>query len=317
MDGYVQRTARLENVVIQVLERRVGSVCAPVSLLPHLVRVLQRVEYGRVSDCAIPPFSSGGVLHQVNPFIPIRYFLVLVPVPLRLLDWQPAKDLELVVEVIEDDHLGMLDDQVADPLEPVRMRVRDSPDKAHHLRDMADWPVLEIVPSFLEDHLVFFPVPLTVDVHRMASGMTLVRHVDCDGFEMPSKRLCLQVTVHLRKLSVRAEHDMTTCEFGTRLVEPVGDEERYVVHPSVTRCGTEKDPLVFLGDPEKRLDPRSMSHDPLLIEDEECVSDVLVGVQVLPGVDDRCYPEEPGFLLPVPGVAFLRCCNHVELDPGR
>src|SRR5689334_8181180 len=63
--------------------------------------------------------------------------------------------------------------------------------------------------------------------------------------------------------------DVLVDEVCLELVPAVSDEHRDVVHPRVAWRATEQNPLVMLGDLDKRLRPGPISNDSLLVEDEE------------------------------------------------
>src|SRR5688572_13715930 len=107
---------------------------------------------------------------------------------------------------------------------------------------------------------------------------------------------------------------MLSDELGTILVEPVGDEHGNIVHPCITRCSRQQDPVVILGDLDERLDPRTFSHKTLLIEDEEVILIVDILPEIVPAVDGQDLLDiqslTSGFTLPVKSVALLGGSDH-------
>src|SRR4051794_2734967 len=93
-----------------------------------------------------------------------------------------------------------------------------------------------------------------------------IAHVDQDLVTVLTQLPLVQITLDLGKLGEGCIDDMFADELGFVLVEAVGDEDRYVVHPGVTRGCAEQDPLIRLGDLEKGLDPLTTADKALLIE---------------------------------------------------
>lgn len=93
------------------------------------------------------------------------------------------------------------------------------------------------------------------------------------------------VLSHLRVWYVRLILDMSFLEFRTILVETVGNKDRNIVEPGITRCCSKKDPVVSLGDEDKRFRPGPRSNNPLFVEYEEGIFHVLILVDVVPRVD--------------------------------
>ena len=80
---------------------------------------------------------------------------------------------------------------------------------------------------------------------------------------------------------------MSTNKLGTVLVESIGDEERNIVFPLITRCGGQHDPLIVLGHLNKRLCPSAVTHHPLLVKNKECTLDIDVLMDVVVGLDGQ------------------------------
>src|SRR6478735_6997423 len=115
---------------------------------------------------------------------------------------------------------------------------------------------------------------------------------------------------------------MLTGELCTILEVTVRNEDRYVVHPSVTwGCGKQY-PTVSRSNFVERLDPGSATHQALLVEDEEGILDPLVLADVVPAIHDHLDAggtelwvhgdtHLDGLVLPVKIVTLLCGSDHV------
>jgi hypothetical protein len=114
-----------------------------------------------------------------------------------------------------------------------------------------------------------------------------------------------------------------TNEVSPVLEEPVGDEDRNVVHPRVSGRSGQQDPGVVLHDLEERLDPFSATNQSLLVEDEDGTLNVRVLVQIVPRIDrentaDRfvgvlTYRHSGKLFLPVLAISLTRRGDDVDV----
>ena len=140
------------------------------------------------------------------------------------------------------------------------------------------------MPPLLDDQLHHILVVLHLDRMHVSLGMTLVRHVDQKAVPPLDHLPHTQISLDLRVLAVGRVDDVVALELSPVLDEPVGDEQRNIVLPLVTRRGTEHDPSVVFGDLEERLHPGPRTHQTLLIKYEERSDLVLILVDVVPAV---------------------------------
>src|SRR4029077_135284 len=169
-----------------------------------------------------------------------------------------------------------------------------------------DWLVLQVVPSLPPYQIVPLLVVVSVDVYLVPDGVLLIRHFYKDAPEMACQHTRGDKPLHLRIFHKGREDDMLPQELRPRPVEAVRQEDGDIVHPGIPGSRAQQNPVVVLRDLQEGLLPCARPHDPLLIEDEERVLNVLVGLDVVPGVDLGEQAEEPRLSLPVPGVPLLR-----------
>lgn len=81
-DALIDRRLALEEVIPEICVGSIHPIDAPLTLLHHLPRVVQRIKHNRVCCSTVPCLRSTRILHQVHPPIPIRHRLVLMSVPL-------------------------------------------------------------------------------------------------------------------------------------------------------------------------------------------------------------------------------------------
>ena len=119
----------------------------------------------------------------------------------------------------------------------------------------------------------------------MSSRVTFVRHVNKDAIPETVEMKLLGIPLNLCEFTPLIEDDMATNELCPVLIEAISDEYWDIVHPVVPRGGRQHDPLIVLGDPKEGLNPRTTSHQSLLIEDKEGICNVLVIRDVVPRID--------------------------------
>lgn len=95
----------------EILERCIQPVDAPRCLLHDLIGVVLAIKNNGICFDTVPTFCSSVVLYKIDPFIRIRYRLMLVPIPLSHLHTvvigQMQENIQLIVEVIENDNSGV------------------------------------------------------------------------------------------------------------------------------------------------------------------------------------------------------------------
>src|SRR5436190_584904 len=166
-------------------------------------------------------------------------------------------------------------------------------------------------------------VALSLDLVLMSNRMRVERHLYENLRTQSYEFLHTCISLHLRPLRERVVDDVLAFELGSILVEPIGNKNGDVIHPCVTRCSREHDPVVHLCDLQKCFDPSSRSYQALFVEYEKGIraSDILT--QIVPAVYDHatverrvpCFPDYPlcGLVLPITRISFLRCRDYNQI----
>src|SRR5690348_12781304 len=119
----------------------------------------------------------------------------------------------------------------------------------------------------------------------MSDCLFLIPHMDKQLIAEIHQPPSGDVAVHLRKACVRVVYHMMSLKFGTILVEPICNEHGDIVQPRISRCRTEKYPVIILRYLQERLCPWTAANETLLIKNKESVTDVLILVNIVPTVN--------------------------------
>ena len=98
-------------------------------------------------------------------------------------------------------------------------------------------------------------------------------------------------------------------------VKLIGNEDRNVVLPCVSRCCRQQNPIICLGDFEKCFCPGSIANHPLLVKYKEGVFNFRILSDVVPGIHNHSIlvvvavlmsreEERSQFPLPLTGIPF-------------
>lgn len=79
----VNHGVRLQDIVVQIRERRVEPIDTTMGLMPLLVGICEGEEDHSVSLDAVPPLGTSLVVYKIYPAVSLWNRLVLVAVPLR------------------------------------------------------------------------------------------------------------------------------------------------------------------------------------------------------------------------------------------
>lgn len=225
-------------VVVQILIRRIQSVDSPRSLPHNLIGVVLAVEYNGVRLDAVPAFSTGIVLHQIDPPIAFRKRLMLVPVPLCnfsvLAIVQTHQNIKLIVEIIEDDDPGPAFANIKHFFLSACISVHQLPQQIAELAGGLDWLVLPEIPPVLADRQILHLVVIHKYILMVRNSRPLEVHVNQNPFPQPYQALGIQIPIDLRVLRTElAVYHVLVVKVRSVSVEPIGDEHRDIIRPAV------------------------------------------------------------------------------------
>jgi hypothetical protein len=103
----------------------------------------------------------------------------------------------------------------------------------------------------------------------MPFGVTWYGHVYDERSLVTFQDSLICVSLNLRELRESLEYDVVPNEFGSVLKEAISNEYRTVVHPVVTWCGGQHNPLIGFRNFNEGLNPSACTHQSLFIEYEE------------------------------------------------
>ena len=116
---------------------------------------------------------------------------------------------------------------------------------------------------------------------------------------------------------------MVSFELGRITIEPICNEDRDIIDPSVSRSRCKENPTVSFGNPLEGSNPSSITHESLFVENEEGIFHMLILTNVVPRVDRKYSTtgkigsgtnSEPDSLrLPIKRVSFFCSCDDIQI----
>src|SRR3954470_1206845 len=153
----------------------------------------------------------------------------------------------------------------------------DSPShQREELTHLTDRPLLEVVPPLFPYPVQQVLIVLDEDVHDLPRCPLLERHLHQDTSQQLRKLRSPSESFHLWELGEARKYNVLPTEFCPVFVEPIRYEDRDVVHPGISWCRTQQNPLVCLSYLQERFHPCARPYHSLLVEYEERSFYVLV-----------------------------------------
>ena len=116
---------------------------------------------------------------------------------------------------------------------------------------------------------------------------TVKRHIYQNGIPQPSQFRFSDIMIDLGELcDILGIYHMFLIELGSVAEESIGDEQRNIIAPAVSRGGGKKNPSVASGDPQKAFHPYAVTDHPLFVKYKEGVPYIRIFLDVVPAVND-------------------------------
>ena len=214
---------------------------------------------------------------------------MLVPIPLGdvILMKQLSQNIQLVVKVVEDNHLWMIFKYLEYRLLPGLVRIYNTPPHLTELAGISHRRVRIRVPS----PLCAFSIERDVVIHKyifvVLYSVSLELHVYEDALFQAFQMRRVQISVYLRELYSRIIDDVPSLELCLRSIEAVCNENWNIIFPLISRSSREEYPVVFSGNIVERLHPSARPDNTLLVKYKECSAGFSVLLNVIPAINDN------------------------------
>src|SRR5688500_17733813 len=177
-------------------------------------------------------------------------------VPLGYLDpLNTPQHLQFVVKIIENYEPGVFFHNLFQGVQTAFIAIGYLPHHIIQLATHANRSLFERIPPVPHRFLHQVLVVLYGNDVCMTPSVTLEWHLHENPVSKSNEFPNLDIPVNGRKFCIRLVNDMHRFEFRAVLIEPMGNEDGYIIKPAISWRCREKDPCIAFGNPKKTFDP--------------------------------------------------------------